>query len=232
MSRSSRLKMFFVSCAFCAVAMSSTAQIFTTFNVPGAGTGAGQGTITWGINTAGTITGYYVDAVGLDHGFGRAASGAMFTFDVAGLPGGGADRDSCLYCVAIPPGTIGGAINTAGVVAGLYVDANDIYHGFALGASSGIAAFDAPGAGTGAGQGTLAYDINTAGTITGYYIDASTVYHGFLYAASGAITTFDVPGAGTGAGQGTVGQGINTAGAITGYYGDANSVWHGFLRTP
>lgn len=40
--------------------------------------------------------------------------------------------------------------------------------------------FNAPGAGTGAGQGTISNSINPAGAITGYYLDASDVYHGFL----------------------------------------------------
>ena len=40
--------------------------------------------------------------------------------------------------------------------------------------------FDAPGAGTGAGQGTFPITINTAGAITGFYIDANNVSHGFV----------------------------------------------------
>jgi hypothetical protein len=34
---------------------------FTTFEVPGAATGANQGTFGASLNTAGTITGFYVD---------------------------------------------------------------------------------------------------------------------------------------------------------------------------
>src|SRR5712671_1761069 len=40
--------------------------------------------------------------------------------------------------------------------------------------------FDAPGAGTGSGQGTFPNGINEPGTITGYYIDNNDVSHGFL----------------------------------------------------
>jgi hypothetical protein len=40
--------------------------------------------------------------------------------------------------------------------------------------------FDAPGAGTGAGQGTIPMSNNPAGANTGYWVDASGVYHGFL----------------------------------------------------
>jgi hypothetical protein len=42
---------------------------FTTFEAPGAGTEGTQGTYAIGINTAGVITGYYVDAADVDHGF-------------------------------------------------------------------------------------------------------------------------------------------------------------------
>src|SRR5450759_772632 len=97
-----------------------------------------------------------------------------------------------------------------------------------------IVTFDAPGAGTGAGQGTYAYEIMDAGAILGDYIDANGVYRGFLRTPDGHITEFDAPGAGTGAGQGTQPayvSGMNPAGAVSGWYFDANGVYHGFLRT-
>ena len=43
----------------------------TTIDVPGAGAGAGQGTFAVSINPAGAITGYYVDANNVGHGFLR-----------------------------------------------------------------------------------------------------------------------------------------------------------------
>src|SRR5262249_37421943 len=95
-----------------------------------------------------------------------------------------------------------------------------------------ITSFDAPGAGTGPGQGTLPFAINPAGTVIGYYIDASDARHGFLRNRNGAITTFDPPGAGTGPGEGTNAFSITPAGAIAGRYVDASDVFHGFLRTP
>ena len=67
----------------------------------------------------------------------------------------------------------------------------------------GITNFDAPGAGTGPGQGTQGLAINPGGVITGDYVDASNVFHGFVRASDSTFTTFDVPGAGTGFGQGT-----------------------------
>ena len=95
-----------------------------------------------------------------------------------------------------------------------------------------ITTFDAPGAGTGPGQGTQPFAINPAGLITGFYFDAGDAIHGFLRTPDGTIGTIDVPGAGTGPGQGTTPFSITPAGAIAGRYVDASDVFHGFLRTP
>ena len=94
-----------------------------------------------------------------------------------------------------------------------------------------IITFDAPGAGTGPGQGTTPYAINPAGTIMGSYLDASNVYYGFLRATDSTITTFAAPGAGTAPYQGTQPLSINPARTITGVYQDASGAYHGFLRT-
>ena len=72
-----------------------------------------------------------------------------------------------------------------------------------VGPQPAITTFDAPGAGTGPGQGTLPFAINPGGAVLGYYIDAGDARHGFLRTRDGAITTFDAPGAGTGPGEGT-----------------------------
>jgi hypothetical protein len=60
----------------------------TTFDVPGAGTGPGQGTgfpsTPGGLNPAGAITGAYLDASNVIHGYVRASDGTIATFDVQG----------------------------------------------------------------------------------------------------------------------------------------------------
>jgi hypothetical protein len=43
-----------------------------------------------------------------------------------------------------------------------------------------VSTFDAPGAGTGSGQGTVPGGLNFEGDISGYYIDANIANHGFL----------------------------------------------------
>ena len=57
---------------------------FTTFDAPGAGTGPSQGTYPFGINAAGAISGWYVDASDVNHGFVRDRHGAIVEFDVPG----------------------------------------------------------------------------------------------------------------------------------------------------
>jgi hypothetical protein len=66
------------------------------------------------------------------------------------------------------------------VIAGYYIDANNVYHGFVLDPDGSITTFEAPFAGTGAGQGTYPMTNNREGAISGYYVDANNVYHGFL----------------------------------------------------
>src|SRR5258708_34849314 len=91
-----------------------------------------------------------------------------------------------------------------------------------------ITTFDAPGAGTGPGQGTVTgQKLQSLGTITGYYVDAGGVAHGYVRIGT-TFTSFDAPGAG---GFGTLAFGINQNGAVTGYYQDAAGSGHSYLRS-
>ena len=194
---------------------------FTMFDAPGAGTGPGQGTRAYSINPGGAIAGWYSDASGVVHGYLRARDGSFTTFDVPGAGGAGTGP----Y-----PGTLASFINPAGAITGLYTDANYAAHGFVRAPDGTITTFDAPGAGTGSGEGTFVETptggINPAGEITGDSCDAVTC-HGFLRTPDGTITTFDPPGSTL-----TNGNGINPAGAITGNDVDAGGVFHGYLRSP
>jgi hypothetical protein len=194
---------------------------FTTFDVPGAGTGSFQGTFPLDINPEGAITGYYFDASNAFHGFLHAKDGTAATFDV---PGAGGGRGTAPY-----------SINPAGAITGTSTDASNVDHGFLRAPDGTITTFDFPGAGTGAFQGTIALNINPAGAIAGFYIDASSVFHGLLRAEDGAFTTFDAPGAGTGFLNGTLTaseEALTPAGAIAGYYRDGSNAYHGYLRSP
>lgn len=140
----------------------------TTFDAPGGGTGAIQGTVPLSLNPERAVTGFYLDGSSAFHGYLRAPDGTIITFDV---PGAG---------TGFFQGTYAGSNNPAGAITGNYTDANDVNHGFLRAPDGTITTFDAPGAGTGAYQGTVPFAINPAGAITGWYADANGVYHGFL----------------------------------------------------
>jgi len=190
---------------------------FITFDAPGAGSGFFQGTYPYSINQEGRITGAYIDANSMGHGFLRARNGTFTTFDVPGLTS-----------------TSPFAISRTGASTGSYAynnDVNSVAHGFLRSSNGTIITFDAPGAGTGILEGTYPSSINSEGEITGTYYDINFVGHGFFRAKNGTLTTFDAPGAGTtGRFPGTYAVGINAEGVILGMYTDANNVSHGFLR--
>ena len=144
------------------------AQTITILNAPSAGTKSNQGTSAFAINTAGTITGSYVNSINVSHGFVRSSAGVYTTFD--------------------PPsstGTGGEAINTAGVIAGVYQDSTTALHGFVRTAKGAFTAFNPPGLGP---NGLLITGINTAGAVTGWFFDSSNVHHGFVRAAPWTVT--------------------------------------------
>jgi len=208
----------------------TNAQSITTFDAPGAGTAAGQGTFGFGMTPSQTIEGYYIDGNGAFHGFLRAPNGVITTFDVADAgtgPGQGTEPES---------------INPAGAITGFYNDATGLSHGFVRTAEGAITTFDAPGAGRPVicppplicSNGTQGAGINPVGAIAGQYVDTNAVFHGFSRSPDGTITTFDAPGAGTSAGQGTLvvfTDGINPEGAIAAGFVDASGIVHSALRS-
>jgi hypothetical protein len=199
----------------------------TTFNAPGAGTAAGQGTVAFAINPAGAITGYTRDANSARHGFLRAPDGTFTTFD---NPGAGTCSTSC-GTIGPGQGTRAFAINPSGQIVGFYSNNSGQCHGYVRAPNGTFTQIDAPHAGTGPfPQGTFPSEItpmgiNPAGAITGFYVDASSVQHGFVRASSGKITEFDPTGSIL-----TTPNAIDEPGQITGFYFDANFVGHGFLR--
>jgi hypothetical protein len=198
---------------------------FITFDPPGVTTAPGLNTAPWGINPAGTTAGWWYTNLGSNffvHGFLRTPDGAFTTVDVP-------DASQTWVYDINATGTVAGNYNAGGG------SAPDLFRGFIRDASGAITTFEAPGAGTGPGQGTftaIATALNSEGAVTGNYLDASNVYHGYVRVPNGTISTFDVPGAGTGSGQGTSPAAINPEGSITGSYQDANNASHGFVRYP
>ena len=89
-----------------------------TFNARQAGTGNGDGTEAYSVNPAGEITGYYIDANNVSHGFLRARDGAITTFDAP-------DAVTSPY-----QGTAAYSINPGGVITGAYYGESVVVHGF------------------------------------------------------------------------------------------------------
>jgi hypothetical protein len=91
----------------------------TTFDDPLAGTGPGQGTYAFDINSGGTITGQYTDSGNTNHGFVRTPNAKFTTFDAPHAAKGN-------FLAGTRPATI----NSAGAVTGYYIDQNNVNHGF------------------------------------------------------------------------------------------------------
>jgi len=197
-----------------------SASAFASFEAPGAGTGALQGTVAISINAGGRATGIYFDANGVTHGFVRAPDGAITPFDA---PGAGTGKNQ---------GTLAMSINAGGAIAGWCVDAKNVSHGFVRAEGGAITGFNVPGAGTDGHRGTIPLSINAAGTIAGSFSDGNAVFHGFLRAANGSFTKFDALGAGSNpySDDGTVAFAVNATGTVTGYYNSSTSGAHGFVR--
>lgn len=108
-------------------------------------------------------------------------------------------------------------INNNGVMAGRYVDAKQIIHGFVL--QNGVfTVINFPGA-----VNTAIWGINDDDDVVGRYDYGETASHGFLL-HNGVYTTIDPPNS-----TNTYALGINNAGQIVGFWDDAKGIEHGFL---
>src|SRR5215469_15691421 len=200
----------------------------TTFDAPGAGTAADQGTIAFAVNLSGAIAGFTRDTNNARHGFLRAPDGTFTIFDD---PNAGTCSTSCGN-IGNGQGTRAYAINPSGQIVGFFTDNSARCHGYVRAANGTFTQIDAPDAGTGPfPQGTFPSNItpmgiNPAGVITGFYVDANSVQHGFVRAPTGVITEFDPTGS-----IFTDPNAIDQTGAIAGFYFDVNGVLHGFVRS-
>ena len=121
-------------------------------------------------------------------------------------------------------GTFGVTINGAGDIAGHFIDANGVVHGFIRASDGSIATVDAPGAGTALNLGTNVRAINASGTASGYYADSNDILHSYIRTSNGTLTEFDPPNS-----IGSDAFCINDNGAVAGGLLDANGR-HGFVR--
>lgn len=92
--------------------------------------------------------------------------------------------------------------------------------------ASNIVTFDAPGAGTGYGEGTMPSGMNSSGVIVGWVSGSNNRSSGFLRRADGSMTIIRVPGA-----NDTQIYGINDSGTMVGTFDTPSFATFGFLRT-
>jgi hypothetical protein len=113
-------------------------------------------------------------------------------------------------------------VNRSGVIAGDYVDANNIQHGMIL-KGTNLTTFDLQGCQTTANTvGSIAaFAINNLGTVAGWCLNASSVPVAFTF-TNRTFTTIAFPGA-----SGTEATGINDNGEVVGTYFKAGKQ-HGF----
>lgn len=91
--------------------------VITSFDAPGAGNGSGQGTAAGQITNDGTISGYYIDAQNVSHGFLRNAHGHIVSYDA---PGAGTQNGQGTQIYS----------HAGGLFTGFYIDSSNVIHGF------------------------------------------------------------------------------------------------------
>jgi hypothetical protein len=198
-----------------------------TFDAPGADTTTGSfnGTFASGMNIRGAVTGSYVDANNVNHGFLRSREGGFTTFEAPG-----ADTTPGSF-----NGTIPNSINDLGAITGEYFDATGFSHGFLRSPEGKFTTFEVPGVG---GFGSTPIAMNLEGAIVGYYTDSNFNFHAFLRSPDGTFTTWSGPGVcENGQPNGCFGSAafnINSLGIAAGGYEDnsGNFVGHGLIRRP
>jgi hypothetical protein len=202
---------------------------FITFDAPGAGTAAGQGTGCFSytdcsvlINDRGELTGYYLDSNNVFHGFLRSPEGKFTNFEAPG-----ADTTANDY-----NGTLPNAINDAGAITGIFYDVNNLAHGFLRSPDGSFTTFDVP-----ASADTFPIALNFESDVVGYYLDENYVFHAFLRRKDGSFSTWSGPDQCTSAPAGDFcgGSGafsINVFGTVSAAYADQQFAGHGLIRTP
>lgn len=232
-----------IMAAFPVAANALTITVVTTFDYPG----IGNSTFPFGINNAGDIAGYYLDASGVTRGFTRLKTGALsrpivdpgatnnvtraIGINLARTVVGDYQESSLFYhgffltgrtfTTLDFSGTVGSdlfAINDAGDFGGAGFDGTNVQAYVSLGGTQMVI----PIAGS-----TLSavHGLNNLAQAVGIYQDSALAYHGFLLNTNGTITApLDYPGA-----LNTMMQGISDKGLIVGRYTGTDGIDHAFL---
>ena len=222
---------------------------FTTVNYPGAAS-----SMVTGINAAGDVSGIYVDAAGVNHGFTRIG-GTFTTVDNPASTvfnqalGINNSHETVGYYTLMPSGAPGdvsysqsGGVFTT--ITGLPTNFNNQAVGINSATTPWIVGFYQPDAGLTTSFGyldkggmiteidpfsstfTQALGVNDLGEIVGFYFGADGLQHGYID-NGGVFTSFDPAGS-----VSTTINGINDKGDFVGFYTTASDTVVGFVGTP
>jgi hypothetical protein len=188
----------------------------TTFDAPE----SVAGSFADGISNCGAAVGAANGANFVYHAFVRNEIGVFTVFDA---PDAGVGGTALQY-----QGTFATGVNAENEIIGVYIDSENLQHGFLRDKDGALTEFQVPAA----NGSILAYpfSINGSREISGFYTDSNSAFHSFLRKRDGTQITFDVPGASTAAFEGTSAFVINAGGEIAGTWVDTSSVNHGFVR--
>jgi hypothetical protein len=166
-------------------------------------------TIAFGINSSQTVTGFWLDSSGVEHGFVGPASGAKYkSFDAPTDPNTQARGIS-------PNGTITGIDNSTGTPT-TYIPFERTPHGVITTVTMGGTALN-----------YLVQGINKKNIFTGSYDNSSSQVIAYIGKNAAYTKTIKLKGIKT---TGVAGRGTDDNGDIVGWYLDTNGVQHGFLQ--
>lgn len=219
------------STSFKSPALSQRAHV-QVLNVPGAITASACnsyelfnncGTLSYAINSPGTIVGYYLNSNAVLSAFARFPGGSYTRFQA---PGAGVGSN-------LQQGTVPFEITNGGVIAGEYLDAQYVFHGFVRYNDGSYLTYEAPWASRipndAADQGTYTSTINSGGDTAGLYFDAQGVSRGFIRHRIGSFVQVIPSGSATS--SVCEGDCLNNGGTAAGNYSGPGGITRGFIRS-
>jgi hypothetical protein len=190
------------------------ANSFTNVNNPNTPATGGMVNQLLGVNNGNIAVGFFVDAMGVTHGY---------TYDIAGKTFSANINDPNAGTMA-GMGTTAAAIDNAGDIAGFYVAADGVTHGFVrIGGT--FTTLDVPNA-----MSTSLLGLNNLGQAVGFDVDSMGTMHGIVCSVT-ALTCVNVDDPNVPPGTTTL-NGVNDLGQLVGFYVDANDNTIGLLATP
>jgi hypothetical protein len=152
---------------------SDTNGTITVFDATGAGTGSGDGTRAYDMNSSGVIVGgvttAFAGGLATSHSYIRNTDGTFMVFDPP---------------MAGPNGSIADGINDSGTIIGEFLDANLVRHGYLRNTDGAFAVLDDPSAAqlpvSFTNFDTVLRRINASGAIVGLFSDPAGIRHGFI----------------------------------------------------